>query len=255
MGLATPPIFVLSALGLLAFWQGRGGTRTTRVLLAALVWPLTLYFAWHSLHARVEANWTAPIYPALALAAAAAAHGIDWQGRSALYVAWARRLAVPVGLGITIFIYLHGMFGLIPLGAMDATARQLGPGWPALGAKIDALRTQTGARAVLATSYATTSWLAFYLPSRPPVVQINERIRWVNAPEPDRTLFEGPLLYVCALDCGAAGIVQARYEKFEEIARLPRTRHGVEIETYAIYRVEGLRGDPLGRTPPPELWR
>jgi 4-amino-4-deoxy-L-arabinose transferase-like glycosyltransferase len=255
LGLATPPIFVLGALGLFAFGQGRGGSPTARVLLGALVWPLTLYFAWHSLHARVEANWTAPIYPAFALAAAAAAHGMDWHGRTALLVDWARRLAVPLGIAITFFLYLQGMFGIIPLGAADATARQLGPGWPALGAQIDALRMQVRAPAILTTSYATTSWLAFYLPTRPPVVQVNERIRWINAPEPDGILFQGPLLYVCMVDCGEADIVRARYERFDEIARMPRTRHGVQIETYVIYRVEGLRGDPLDRTPAPELRR
>src|SRR5215207_1581234 len=253
LGLATPSIFVLGVMGLIAFGRGRGGTRTARVLLSALVWPLAVYFAWHSLHARVEANWTAPAYPAFALAAAAAAHGVDWQGNWARLADWSRRLAAPVGLAISGILYLQGMFGIVPLGVIDPTARQLGPGWRSLGAQIDALRQRVGARAVLATSYAATSWLAFYLPSRLPVVQVNERIRWVNAPEPDRALFQGPLLYVCKLVCDETDLVRSRFDKFDEIARFPRTRRGVEIETYTVFRVEGLRGDPLERSPPPEF--
>lgn len=252
VGLATPFIFVLGALGLAAFWQGRGAARDVRVLLSALIWPVALYFLWHSLHGRVEANWTAPAFPAFTVAAASAA-AIDWHGTWARLVDWSRGLAVPVALAILAFLYAQGMFGTVPLGVIDPTARQLGPGWQKLGAEIDATRAKIGARVVLTTSYGTTGWLSFYLPSRPPVVQINERIRWVNAPEPERELFRGPLLYVCQIECDSAELVRARYRTFEEIARLPRTRRGVEIESYTLYRVEGLRGDPLDRSPPPEL--
>ena len=32
-----------------------------------MFWTIVAYFIWHSLHARVEANWFAPVYPALAI--------------------------------------------------------------------------------------------------------------------------------------------------------------------------------------------
>jgi uncharacterized membrane protein len=57
IGLATPPVFVLGAAGLIAMAYGRGGSRPVRVLLGAMAWPLFVYFLWHSLHARVEGNW------------------------------------------------------------------------------------------------------------------------------------------------------------------------------------------------------
>jgi ABC-type Na+ efflux pump permease subunit len=84
LGLATPSVFILGAMGLAAFAAGWGATpgaiRGARVLLAAMVWPLVIYFAWHSLHQRAEGNWTAPIFPAFVIAAAAAVHGIAWSG-------------------------------------------------------------------------------------------------------------------------------------------------------------------------------
>jgi 4-amino-4-deoxy-L-arabinose transferase-like glycosyltransferase len=255
IGLATPFVFALGALAFWAFWRARGATRDVRVLLGALFWPLAIYFLWHSLHARVEGNWTAPVFPAFVVAAAAAAHRFDWTGTAATVADWSRQLAVPAGLAMIAFASIQGVFGIVPLGAADPTARQLAAGWRGLGPKIDALRLQENAGAVLATSYALTSWLAFYLPSRPPVVQVNERIRWVNAPEPDRSHFQGPLLYVCHRDCAEAALVRERYATVEEIAQLPRTRRGVEIEVYSVYRVRGLRGDPLDRSPPPELAR
>lgn len=244
-GLATPAVFVLGWMGIAWTTKGQGGSRVARVLLGALVWPLTIYFLWHTLHARVEGNWTAPIFPAFAIAAAVAAHRIDWPGAWRALRDWSVRLAAPIGLAMAALIYAQALFGIIPLGAADPTARQLGAGWRALGTEIDGLRKRASAPTVLSTSYAATAWLSFYLPSRPPVIQVNERIRWVNAPPPDPALFRGPLLYVCQAICDEAETVRQRYATFEEIARLPRTRRGVEIEVYMVYRVAGLRGDPL----------
>jgi 4-amino-4-deoxy-L-arabinose transferase-like glycosyltransferase len=254
VGLATPSVFILGAMGLVAFLRGTGGPHAARVLLGALVWPVTVYFLWHALHARVQGNWTAPVFPALAVAAAVAAHGIAWHGSFEKLALWSRRLAVPIGLAVAGAVYGQATIGIVPLGSIDPTARQLAAGWRTLGAGIDALRVQLGARVVLTTNYADTGWLAFYLPSRPPVIQVTERIRWVNAPEPPRDWLEGTLIYVCGVPCDdQVAWFAARYANVDEVARLPRTRGAVTIETYIIYRVQGLRGDPLDRTPPPEL--
>jgi 4-amino-4-deoxy-L-arabinose transferase-like glycosyltransferase len=252
IALATPPIFVLGAMGTSAFLRGRGAAPAARALIVALILPATTYFAWHSLHARVEGNWTAPVFPAFAVAAAAAAHAIDWKGTWTRVAEWSRRLAAPIALAMIAMIYAQAAFGVIPLGAIDPTARQLGTGWRAVGTEVDAFRRAHGARAVLTSGYALTGWLAFYLPSGPPVVQLNERVRWVNAPAPDRDLFRGPLLYVCEGGCGGADLARARFESVREIARIPRRRRGVEIETYSVFRVQGARGDPLDRTPASE---
>src|SRR6202047_242912 len=69
---ATPLVFVLGAMGLYALSRREGGALGARVLISAIFWTITLYFIWHSLHARVKANWLAPVYPAFAIAAAAA---------------------------------------------------------------------------------------------------------------------------------------------------------------------------------------
>ena len=54
---------------------------------------------------------------------------------------------------------------------------------------MDEVRKRIGAPVVLTLDYGLTGWLAFYLPSHPPVEQINERMCYVNAPEPDPALF------------------------------------------------------------------
>ncbi|MGA9007690.1 MAG: glycosyltransferase family 39 protein, partial [Xanthobacteraceae bacterium] len=57
MGMATPPIFVLGCLGLAAMISGEGGLQPSRVFINAMVWPLAIYFVWHTFHDRVEGNW------------------------------------------------------------------------------------------------------------------------------------------------------------------------------------------------------
>ena len=57
-------------MGLYALFQRRAGALAARVLINTMFWTIVAYFIWHSLHARVEANWFAPVYPAFAIAAA-----------------------------------------------------------------------------------------------------------------------------------------------------------------------------------------
>jgi len=244
-GLTTPPIFVLGIMGLAALMVGKDGNRCARVLVSAMVWPLTIYFAWHSFHQRVEGNWTSPIFPALSIAAAFAAHRVEWTGRWGHVAAWSNKLAIPIGLGVAAVIYVQAVFGIFPLGAIDPTARQLGAGWRELASEIDLIRQHIGAQGVLTTNYGLTGWLSFYLPSHPPVVQVNERFRWQNETVPHIDFFKGLLIYVCRFSVPEAGIVERRYGQVKEIATVLRQRSGVTIERYSVYSVESLVDDPL----------
>src|ERR1700716_2007792 len=69
---ATPLVFILGGMGLYALWKRKAGASAARALINSTFWTITLYFVWHSLHGRVEANWFGPVYPAFAIAAAAA---------------------------------------------------------------------------------------------------------------------------------------------------------------------------------------
>ena len=245
MGLATPPIFILGVMGLVGQLRGEGGSLGARVLLNAMVWPIVLYFAWHTLHGRVEGNWPEPIYVAFVIAAAAAAETIKWNGAWATIARWSQRLAVPVGLVMAACIYAQAVFGVLPLGPIDPTARALGAGWKELGVQMDDVRERLGAPIVLTRNYGLTAWLSFYLPSHPPVEQINERIGYVNAPEPDPALFRGPMMYVCIVECLELPLLRQRFTTVELAAKLTRARHGVAIQDYQIYSVSGPIGPPL----------
>ena len=245
MGLATPPVFILGVMGLVAMLRGEGGPLGARVLLNAMVWPIVLYFVWHTFHGRVEGNWPEPIYAAFVIAAAVAAELIKWDGAWASIARWSRQLAVPVGLVIAACLYLQAVFAIVPLGAVDPTARALGAGWKELGVRLDDVRQKLGAPIVLTRNYGLTSWLSFYLPSHPPVAQINERLWWVNSPEPDPALFTGTMMYVCIVNCDELPLVQRRFEKVELVTTMARTRRGVPIQQYQVYRLSGPIGPPL----------
>jgi 4-amino-4-deoxy-L-arabinose transferase-like glycosyltransferase len=245
IGMATPFVFVLGAMGLVGLWRGQGGTRSARVLVNAMVWPIVAYFTWHTLHDRVEGNWPEPIFVAFVIAAAVAVERIAWRGTWAAVANISRRLAVPVALAIAAAIYLQALFGLAPLGPTDPTAAKLGAGWRELAAQIDAIRQRVGAPVVLTTDYGYTGWLAFYLPSHPPVEQINGRLRYVSAPEPDPALFRGAMIYVCAVPCSDIASLQQRFRTVELLDTLPRSRRGVQIQEYQVYRLAGPVGPPL----------
>jgi 4-amino-4-deoxy-L-arabinose transferase-like glycosyltransferase len=150
-------------------------------LLVAVSAPFALYLCLHSLHDRVQAHWPAPLYPALAIIAAAAAE-------TSVGGAW-RRLraaAAPFGFGLcaAALAYLAAPLVGLPL-RFDPAApvRDWGP----FASRLEALEHRAGAGWIGTTSYG----LAAQLLDRPglddPVWQIGERERWrgLRTPEPD----------------------------------------------------------------------
>ncbi len=245
IGLTTPPIFVLGCMGVAALLRGETATYPARVLINAMIWPIALYFIWHTFHGRVEGNWPEPMQPALVIAAAVAAEMVQWRDGWASVARWSQRLAVPVGLIFAAAIYAQAVFGVLPLGAVDPTARALGAGWKELAVQMDAVRSRLRAPIVLTMDYGLAAWLEFYLPSHPPVEQINGRIRYVNAPDPDPALFRGPIMYVCRGDCGELSLIRTRFTTVEFVATLTRSRRGIPIQAYSVYKLTGPIGPPL----------
>jgi hypothetical protein len=253
IGFATPLVFILGMMGFYALSVRKTGAMAARVLINAMFWTIVVYFIWHSLHARVEANWFAPVYPALAIAAAVAAHLVRWQVRPQRLVDFCLRWASPTGILIFALLVVQADTGMLTGYRRDATVRSVGVGWAELAAGIEAVRVRVGASCVLAPDYGTTSWLAFYLPKGTCVLQPSQRIRWVNMPEPDPALLAGKLLYVGEVAPGEGPPRNENFDHVERVAELTRQRGPLVIETYGLDLWEGARGSVLDRSPPPEL--
>jgi hypothetical protein len=229
------------------------GALTARALINAMFWTITLYFLWHSLHARVEANWFAPVYPAFAIAAAAAANLTRWERHPQRVVDFCLRWASPVGILMFAALIVQANTGALSGFRRDATVRSVGVGWPALAAEIEATRARVGAACVLAPDYGTASWLTFYLPKDTCVVQPTQRIRWVNMDEPDPAKLSGKLLWVDEVRAAIQPYVAETFAKIERVGEFKRLRGPLVIETYGLDLLDGAKHPVLDNSPPPEL--
>jgi Dolichyl-phosphate-mannose-protein mannosyltransferase len=249
---ATPLVSILGAMGLYALLKRNAGAFAARMLINSTFWTIALYFVWHSLHARVEANWFAPIYPAFAIAAAVAANLTRWEARQQRVTDFCLYWASPVGILMFALLIAQANTGALTGYRRDATVRSVGVGWRELAGEIEAVRARTGATCVLAPDYGTTGWLAFYLPKGTCVVQPTQRIRWVNMPEPDPALLAGKLLYVDEARPGGRPYLKDTFARIERVAELKRKRGPLTIETYALDLLEEPKGEVLEQSPPPE---
>ncbi len=250
---ATPLVFILGAMGLYALVARKTSAPAARVLINATFWTIVAYFVWHSLHARVEANWFAPVYPAFAIAAAVAATLTPWGARPQRVADFCRCWAAPSGVAMFALLIVQANTGALSGYRRDATVRSVGVGWRELAGEIEAVRARVGATCVLAPDYGTTGWLAFYLPKGTCVVQPTQRIRWVNMPEPDPAQLAGRLLYVDEARPGGRPYLKDAFTRIERVAEFTRKRGPLTVETYALDLLEGAKGDVLDRSPPPEL--
>jgi Dolichyl-phosphate-mannose-protein mannosyltransferase len=250
---ATPLVFILGSMGLHALAFRKAGARPARVLINAMFWTITVYFVWHALHARVEANWFAPIYPALVIAAAIAAHLVPWEPRLQRVADFCLRWAQPVGIAMFVALIVQANTGILSGYRRDATVRSVGVGWRELAGEIEAVRVRTGATCVLAPDYGTTGWLSFYLPRGTCVIQPRERIRWINMGEPPAAQLAGPLLHVDEARQWRLPYLSDTFARIDEVARLQRRRGPLVVETYALELLQEPKRDVIDRTPPPEL--
>ncbi|WKA27017.1 glycosyltransferase family 39 protein [Bradyrhizobium roseum] len=250
---ATPLVWILGVMGIYALYARRAGAMPARVLVNTMFWVIVAYFVWHSLHARVEANWFAPIYPAFAVAAAVAAHLVEWPPRWQRLVDFSRRWALPGGVVMFALLVVQANTGVLSGYRRDATVRSVGVGWRETADAIEAARARAGATCVLAPDYGTTAWLAFYLPKGTCFAQHSQRIRWVNMPEPDAAQLAGKLLYVYPALLADALYLKDRFNRIKRVGEVQRKRGPLLIENYALDVLEGPKVEVLDRSPPPEI--
>jgi hypothetical protein len=250
---ATPLVFILGVMGLFALARRDDGAPAARALINTTLWTIVLYFVWHSLHNRVEANWFGAVYPAFAVAAAVAATITRWRAREQRTANFCLRWAAPAGVVMFIALVVQANTGVLSGYRRDATVRSIGVGFREIANQIEAIRVKTGATCVMADDYGTTGWLAFYLPKGTCVAQRTQRIRWVNAPEPTSAELAGKLLLVGTDNAAGRPSLKQAFAGIEKVAELSRMRGPFKIETVEVDVLDGARGDVFDRTAPPEL--
>ncbi|MEW5421209.1 ArnT family glycosyltransferase [Amorphus sp. 3PC139-8] len=247
VGLIGPLMLPFLALGTRnIFRYGRRGGDAGHWLLLLSSLPFLAYLLVHGLHDRVQGNWPAPLYPAIALVSAEAA--------ALIWVPIARRRpwerlrpwVAPVGIGVVLLAIVHVSLPGGFVTTKDPT-KQL-RGWETFAHQVDLLRAQEGAAWIGAVHYTVTGELAFYLPKGTPVFGIVEPVRYANLPVPDQALFQKPGLVLDEHRRLGTDILEARFGRYDKIGTLTRSENGVAIAHYDVWLVRDPKGDPTGRT-------
>jgi 4-amino-4-deoxy-L-arabinose transferase-like glycosyltransferase len=237
LGLASPAIAVLAGRGLGRVYRGALKRDPACLLLASGVLPLLVYLAVHSLHDRVQPNWTAPLYPSLAICAAIA----TWPARGTPYLRPSLRAfhwATGIGFALSGLLLLHAVVPLVVIpGTRDPTSQLRG--WTGFAAEVEQLRSTSGACWIATASYATTGELAYALGSKAPVIQLTERIRYLHLPPPPEVVRRCPGLFVDLERRASPEMLQGRFRAVSFAGRIVRGYHGVTIATYAAFKIAG----------------
>ncbi|MDX2203661.1 MAG: glycosyltransferase family 39 protein [Hyphomicrobiaceae bacterium] len=232
IGLASPLIAVIGLIGLARILREAVRTRDERaILIVSGLAPVLLYFLVHALHARVQANWLAPLYPVMALLA-----GYQLSRSSSAFRGRWLGAALAVGAALTALVYAHALHPFVVLpGSRDPTSQMRG--WQDFAGRIDELRRQTGAAWVGTGHYTTQGQLAFALRGTAPVMQVNDRLRYVHLPPVEARLAASAGLVVELDERLDGATLTARFRSVRPVAVVTREFAGVVLGRYRVWQV------------------
>ena len=195
--------------------------------------PFVFYLLVHSLHAKVEAHWPAPIYASAAILAAIGI-GASGERRAPERWRWPAAFACLAGLGAAVALLAPWR----PVGGLAGPLRD----WPGFAGRIEQARRAHGAGWVGAMSYGLAAELADEPAIQAPIFQLTERQRYaeLNLAEPG---FSRPGLVIDLPRRLNPALLGAC---FSSIIALPAFERGVIGEggkRYAAVLVAGPRAD------------
>jgi 4-amino-4-deoxy-L-arabinose transferase-like glycosyltransferase len=201
--------------------------------LLAVSAPFVAYLVFHSLHDAVQGQWPAPLYPLLAIAAAAAAEGATG------WLAALRAAAAPVGLVVSAALLA---FLIAPADAGLPFRDPLAPyrDWPAFSAAVERARVAVGAAWVGAPTYGLAAQLAASHQLLAPATQLFQRERYSFETPAERADFGRPGLIVVPPRNPAGALLARCFATVDALAPIARGK-GRSIAVYAVYQVAGPR--------------
>jgi 4-amino-4-deoxy-L-arabinose transferase-like glycosyltransferase len=242
---------VLSGVALTA-WRGyRRGDAAAILLSTAVIVPFG-YFLWKSLTLRIGDTWPMFLWPAGFAAAAInlvmlRREGFPaWMFRSTV---WWAKAAVACGIGFVVLVFLY--YVVAPwnfIGRADPIGGEAG--FAQVAERAQAELHKIGATWIAVTDYRTYSMLRWYFNGRVPVVQINERGRFLGFRDPGMDLIKGhPGLYVGREPDNASPLWASTTAVRQPLERVERSWRGIVMDTYALEKLTGWTPE---LTPPPD---
>jgi 4-amino-4-deoxy-L-arabinose transferase-like glycosyltransferase len=234
-------------------WRGYRQLDAAAILLSTAVFFPFLYFLWKSLGLRVGDTWPTFIWP---FGFAAAAINLSmmrkehWPQSLVRWSLWWARVAIGSGIAFVVAVSLY--YVAAPwnfIGRTDPVGGEAG--YLPVIERVEAQLQKTGASWIATTDYRTYAMLRWFLGDRVPVIQINERGRYLGFREPDMNLIRDRTgLYVALEPYETSGVplwasVPAKRETLERVDRVWR---GIVMDTYAIQKFTGWTPE---LSPPP----
>jgi hypothetical protein len=210
------------------------------------------YFFWKSLTLRVGDTWPMFMWPAGFAAAAINTAMLpregwpEWMVKST--VSWARA-AIASGIGFVVLVFLYYVaapWNLI--GRVDPIGGEAG--YAQVADRAQAELQKTGATWIATTDYRTYAMLRWYFNGRVPVIQINERQRYLGFRDPGLDAMRGRTgLYVARQPDNASPIWSSTTAIREPLERVDRVWRGIVMDTYALEKLTGWTPE---LAPPPD---
>ena len=238
--LITPFIFGFALIGFVRAVRLSlsGNSKLSLPVLTSI--PFLVYLVSHSLHDRVQGNWPVPMMPAFAILAAFAASLIVNSTTSARWKKQCVTVAAPLGFILSTIIVVEVLRPFLPITASVSPLAEM-RGWTEFSREVDQRRKASGAAWVATLSYNETGQLAFQLDHEVPVIQIDQRIRYIFAPEPDSALIKSAGLLVAPaskVEAYRLRTIKCNVQ-IEPLGTLDRTDNGITLETYSLFRITG----------------
>jgi 4-amino-4-deoxy-L-arabinose transferase-like glycosyltransferase len=232
---------VLSGVALTA-WRGyRRGDAVAILLSTAVIVPLG-YFFWKSLSLRVGDTWPMFIWPVGFAATAINIAMLPREGFPAWMIkstiGWAKA-AIVAGIVMVILVFLY--YVVTPwnfIGRTDPVGGEAG--YQQVVDRAQAELQKIGASWIATTDYRTYSMLRWYFNGRVPVIQINERGRFLGFRDPGMDLIKGHTgLYVGREPDNLSPLWAATTAIKQPLERVDRSWRGIVMDTYALEKLTG----------------
>src|SRR5712671_44323 len=242
---------VLSGLALTA-WRGyRRGDAVAILLSTSVIVPFA-YFFWKSLTLRIGDTWPMFMWP---IGFAAAAINIAmlpregfpaWMIRST--VSWAKA-AIASGIVVVVLVFLYYVVSPWNLiGRTDPIGGEAG--YQQVVDRAQAELQKIGATWIATTDYRTYAMLRWYFKDRVPVIQINERGRFLGFRDPGMNSIGGHTgLYVAREPDNTNSLWAATTAIREPLERVERSWRGIAMDNYALEKLTNWTPE---LSPPPD---
>jgi 4-amino-4-deoxy-L-arabinose transferase-like glycosyltransferase len=233
-------------------WRGYRRGEPVTVLLSTSVFVPLVYFFWKSFTLRVGDTWPMFLWPFGFAAAAINVAMLPREGFPRWFVKsttnWAS-VAIVCGIPFVVAVFLYYVatpFNFI--GRTDPVGGEAG--YQELAARVQAELQKTGASWIATTDYRTYAMMRWYFNGRVPVIQINERGRYLGFRDPGIDLIRGHTGLYVAREPDNIGVVwDSTTAVREPLERVERSWRGMVVDTY---KLEKLTGWTPELSPPPD---